>query len=82
MNKRPYKTRICNVPIPLIDAIFILEKKFNEKGLSITRPQILAKLGNDILDNKIKINIPSFRQNNKNYIDIGGFNGKVKLKKR
>lgn len=80
-NDVPYKCIVCKVPIALYEGIKKLEKEFQNKGLPINRTQISVKLGNDILDGKIIMKIPTFKYSKKNMIDLGG-NMFVKQKKR
>jgi len=75
------KTIVCRVPKELWEGIGKIEKEFRAKGFPITKPQIAVKIGNDLLNQKINIDIPVFRNNNRNMIDLGGFNGRIKVKK-
>jgi len=79
----PYRCIICKVPEPLFKGIEKLQKDTEQQmeGFQIPKNHISVALGNQILDDKIKLEIMTKKKNNRNMICLGGFIN-VPLKKR
>ena len=74
---------VYRVPKNLFKGIEKIKDDFSKKGLVLSNIQIAEKLGNDILNQHINIDIPVFKINNKKMINLGGvFNAKAKKIKK